>query len=802
MFRARSPFSLSTAPWIALGLGLVLTIFLFLGVRRLEHDKVDAAFAQNATARAAAITRGLSDAVDVLATTNRLFTVFRTVDREEFRSFTAPLLKRHPYIQALDFQRVITQTERPAFEAGMRKLYPDFVVRSRAAGKLVRSPEREHYRVVEYIEPIADNKEVLGFDAGSSAFQAEAMQRAVDTGEPTATDLLRLVKGGGSLQGLLVLMPVYRPGAALTDVQARRQAMVGATAAVFRLDDLTDKILGANGLLRAPGIDISVFAARESNEAKLAYRHGDAPGGHRSLGLLPGWLLFDQPDDIRHDFQIAGRPWHIVVSTKPVWFPLHHIGSMLTLAISLASTILLALLVQRLVSQSRRLVQAAANSDSLTGLANRNVLHARLQQAIDQADRDKGSAWVVFIKLDRFKVINDTLGHGSGDKVLHAIGDRLKSATRKSDTVARFGGDVFALILPETGDPFTPAHVAERVMTETARLLAVDGHDLCITCSVGIAVFPTDGTVADDLFTHADVAMSRAKRLGGNNFQFYAPEMNERALERLRLESELRFALERDEFELHYQPQVDLRTGRVVGSEALLRWRHPTLGMVPPAHFIGLAEDTGLIVPIGEWVLRTACLQNKAWQQAGIGPLRVAVNLSARQFAQRDLVQVVAQVLAEVGLEARHLELELTEGLVMADVDQAIDVLRALKALGVQISVDDFGTGHSSLSYLKRFPIDVLKIDRSFVNEITASPDDAPIAQLVIWLAHSLGMQVIAEGVEDAKQLAFLREHGCDQMQGFFFSPPISAQAFENLLRQGNRLDAPVAQAHDTSLSG
>ncbi len=798
MFRGRSPFSLSTAPWIALGLGLVLTAILFVGVRRLEHDKVEAAFAQNANARAVAIARGLADAVDVLATTNRLFTAFRTVDQEQFRSFTAPLLERHPYIQAFDFQRVVTQSERPVFEAEMRKLYPDFVVQSREAGKLVRSPERTRYRVVEYIEPFADNREVLGFDAGSSGFQAEAMQRAVDTGKPAATDLLSLVKGGGSLRGLLVLMPVYRPGAVLTDVQARRQALVGATAAVFRLDELTDKILEANGLLRTPGIDISVFAARESNEAKLAYRHGDAPVAHPSSGLLPGWLLIDHPTDVRYDFQVAGRPWHVVVSTEPVSFPLHHIGSMLTLVSSLSSAILLTLLVQRLVGQSRLLVQAAANSDSLTGLANRNVLSARLLQVIEQAGRDKESVWVVFINLDRFKVVNDTLGHRAGDKMLQMIGDRLKSSVRISDTVARFGGDVFALILPETGDAFTSAQVVERVMSETARLLAVAGHDLCITCSVGIAVFPTDGTVADDLFTHADVAMSRAKMLGGNNFQFYAPEMNERALERLRLESELRFALERDEFELHYQPQVDLRTGQIVGSEALLRWHHPTLGMVPPGHFIGLAEETGLIVPIGEWALRTACLQNKAWQQAGFGSLRVAVNLSARQFAQRDLVQVVALVLAEVGLEAQHLELELTESLVMADVDHAIEVLRALKALGVKISVDDFGTGHSSLSYLKRFPIDVLKIDRSFVNEITASPDDAPIAQLVIWLAHSLGMQVIAEGVEDAKQLAFLQGHGCDQMQGFYFSPPVPALAFEKLLRQGKR---PIAQVADVRLT-
>lgn len=429
-----------------------------------------------------------------------------------------------------------------------------------------------------------------------------------------------------------------------------------------------------------------------------------------------------------------------------------------------------------------------ATHDALTGLANRSLLRDRLQQTILFAARHNLSFWVIFLDLDRFKFINDSLGHKAGDFLLNMIAERLRAAIRDTDTVARIGGDEFVLILAERNEPTERSNVVQRIMEAIAVPVTIHGHEFFPTCSVGIAVYPGDGNSAETLVERADIAMYRAKETGRNNFQFYTAAMNERAIERLRLQEDLRNAVDRNEFALQYQPQVDLVSGAVVGMEALLRWQHPRLGLVPPDRFIALAEETGLIIQIGEWVMRTACAQNMTWQRAGLGKLCVAVNLSARQFTQRGLVEITSAILAETGLEARYLDLELTESLLISDVEHAISTLQELKALGVRLSIDDFGTGYSSLAYLKRFPIDTLKIDQTFVRDLTTDPDDAAIVLTIIGLAQSLRLHVIAEGVESEAQLAYLRKHKCNEMQGYLFSPPISADAFEDLLRHGLRL--------------
>jgi len=427
-------------------------------------------------------------------------------------------------------------------------------------------------------------------------------------------------------------------------------------------------------------------------------------------------------------------------------------------------------------------IHHVAQHDVLTGLPNRSLLQDRLGQAVAYAQRTEHAVWVLLIDLDRFKFVNDSLGHKAGDVLLMTVAARLRSALRETDTVARLSGDEFVVILAEHDDQKLNPDIVQRLMASVAQPVILGTTEFFVTASIGVAAFPTDAAGAEGLIEHADLAMYRAKKLGRNNFQFYTPAMNEEAMERVRIESALRNALERNEFVLHYQPQVKLDTGQVVGMEALIRWQHPELGVVAPARFISVAEETGLIVPIGAWVMRTACAQNKLWHDAGLGQLRVAVNLSARQFASPTLLDEIAAVLAETGLPPDRLEIELTESLFMSDVTLAVELLHSMKRLGVHISIDDFGTGYSSLSYLSRFPIDVLKIDRSFVNAITRDVSDAAIVASIIALAHNLQLDVIAEGVETAEQLEYLRRHGCDQMQGYLFSRPLPADAFEHLL--------------------
>lgn len=433
-------------------------------------------------------------------------------------------------------------------------------------------------------------------------------------------------------------------------------------------------------------------------------------------------------------------------------------------------------------------VHHVAQHDALTGLPNRSLLQDRLGQAVGYASRSGNPVWVMLIDLDRFKFVNDSMGHKAGDVLLMTVAARLRSSLRDADTVARLSGDEFVVIVSERGDQQLTPEIVQRVMNSVAQPVMLGTKEFFVTCSIGVAVYPSESTGADTLIEHADIAMYRAKKLGRNNFQFYTPAMNEESLERVRIESALRNAVERDEFVLYYQPQVDIKTGKVCGMEALIRWQHPELGMVPPSRFIGIAEETGMIVAIGAWVLRTACAQNKAWQDAGFDKLRVAVNLSARQFGAADLIENLASVLRDTALEPKYLEIELTESLFMSDITPAVDLLHRMKALGVNLSIDDFGTGYSSLSYLSRFPIDVLKIDRSFVADITRDANDEAIVTSIIALAHNLKLAVIAEGVETQEQLDYLRRHGCDEMQGYYFSKPLAADAFEQLLIEGRGL--------------
>ncbi|MYM24763.1 EAL domain-containing protein [Duganella sp. FT135W] len=424
-----------------------------------------------------------------------------------------------------------------------------------------------------------------------------------------------------------------------------------------------------------------------------------------------------------------------------------------------------------------------ANHDALTGLPNRALLKDRMAQAVTFSQRFQHSLWLLCIDLDNFKLINDHLGHQVGDQLLCAIAQRLCDGAHEGDTVARLGGDEFVLLLP-VANQRPMASILALLQETVAAPVTLGDQVVTVTCSIGISIYPADGSDADQLLKHADIAMFRAKEAGRNQSQFYEAAMHARIAERALIESELRFALARNQLSLVYQPKVDLHSGAITGMEALIRWQHPTLGAVSPARFIGVAEETGLIVAIGQWVLRTACAQNKAWQLAGLPPLRVAVNLSARQFRDHILQHEVRTALEESGLEAQYLELELTESLMMNNVDNVVAVIADLKQLGIALSIDDFGTGYSSLAYLKQFPVDYLKIDQSFTREMLTEPKVAAIVRSVIALGQSLGFKVIAEGVETAEQLDYLRQHACDEMQGYYFSRPLSPEAFAELLRQ------------------
>lgn len=450
----------------------------------------------------------------------------------------------------------------------------------------------------------------------------------------------------------------------------------------------------------------------------------------------------------------------------------------------------------------QRQLEYRAQHDELTGLANRNLMRDRLDQSLIYADRHGRNVAVLFVGLDRFKLVNDSLGHPAGDELLKVIAKRLVGLARRGDTVARHGGDTFVVLLADVAREEDVSRIARRVLEAASEPVRIDGHDIHVTSSIGISLFPRDGAKADRLIQSADTAMYQAKELGRNNFQFFRAELNARMLERLTLEGRLQRALREQEMVLYYQPQVRLRDGSVAGVEALVRWRHPELGLVAPCRFIPLAEETGLIVPLGDWVLREACRQMARWRAGPVGAMTTAVNLSVRQLEQEDFPERVAAILQESGLEPHLLELEVTESALMAEPEQMVERLKRIKALGCKLSLDDFGTGYSSLGYLKKYPFDRLKIDRSFVSDITTEPHDAAIAKTIIAMARTLGLEVLAEGVETESQLTYLQRNGCDLVQGFLLGHPEMPDDLERQLREGaaSRVVGPTARQEQPAL--
>lgn len=524
-------------------------------------------------------------------------------------------------------------------------------------------------------------------------------------------------------------------------------------------------------------------------EKLFGYQHGELLGQSIQL-LVPAPLREAHQRDMA---RYHGSPEVRAMSTRPDITAQCKDGTVIPVNISLGPLVSeegqFTIAVVRDMRESKDYeaqILHQATHDALTGLPNRTLFHTQLNRAMIQAERDESLLAVIFLDLDGFKHINDTLGHDWGDKLLKQIAQHISGAMRRNDIVARQGGDEFTIMLQgvkHVDDVIAAARKLLAAVSEPVHLREMDFHP---TASLGITIFPLDDTDAEHLLRNADTAMYRAKEAGRNGFQFYTPEMNAQAQERLEIETDLRRAIAQQEFVLHYQAQVDVASGRIIGAEALLRWNHPEKGLVPPPKFIPVAEESGLIVPIGEWVLREACRQLRAWQDAAMPPLRIAVNLSARQFRETNLPQRIANIMAECGLEKRDaLEVEITESMLMKNVDVAQDILKQLFDMGVMISVDDFGTGYSSLSYLQRFSLHALKVDQSFVRDIESGADGKVITGVIVDLAHKLKLKVIAEGVETLAQLQYLAQIGCDEIQGYYFSPPIAAAAFETLVREG-----------------
>jgi diguanylate cyclase (GGDEF)-like protein/PAS domain S-box-containing protein len=462
-------------------------------------------------------------------------------------------------------------------------------------------------------------------------------------------------------------------------------------------------------------------------------------------------------------------------------FPIEIMLSPLESAEGILVTAAIRDITERKVAEER--IRFLAYYDALTGLPNRTLLQDRLTKALASALRRKEKVALLFLDLDRFKDINDSFGHSVGDLLLQNVAERFKSGVRKQDTVGRLGGDEFLIVLTNVKEIANASVAAERFMHAMSAKFVIQGRSLSISCSIGISMFPEDGMDGESLLRNADAAMYSAKDSGRNNFRFFTEDMNAQAVERVTLENDLRQALDKNELFLVYQPQMNIVTGKIIGLEALLRWQHPTLGLMPPDRFIRIAENCGLIIPIGEWVLRTACAQVRKWQDEGIPAVSIAINVSTVQFRQKGFCELIRRVVNEMGLDPQYLQLELTESIFLDDADETLSLIQKLKAMGLTLAIDDFGTGYSNFNYLRQFRISKLKIDRSFIRDVAVNPDYVAITTAIISMAKSLNIKVLAEGVEDEAQMSFLRAHQCDEIQGYYFSKPLAVDKVAAKLR-------------------
>jgi diguanylate cyclase (GGDEF)-like protein len=776
-----------------LGVAASVAVFHLAVAWQLQVATIN--FESEAQAQLAVINTDLQDAASVLETMRGyLQSTDRPVDRAEFARFSAVLHGRSAGLRDVGWAPRVTADGRDAFERAVQASgFPNFEIKEiGAARNVVGAGARAEYFPVLYLDSGAANPPVFGLDLAFSADRRALIGRAIATGEAVATPPSSLLGMGRPRNGLLGYMPVYRaPG------RTSGAAPDGLVFGAFQIDAMVDNIVHARR--RMSSIDMYFFdPAATPGERLIYWRPGSRQQGAARAASVPEEAALRAMPHLEGTVRLIDQTWGVLVLPsggldagpwRRATILVLAVGLLLTgmvtayMAMSLRRTLQLEALTaslnettEGLHRQTRTIVHMARN-DGLTDLPNRLAFHEAMYHAAARAARGEAFA-VLCLDLDRFKQVNDTLGHPVGDALLRAVAARLASLAREVDTVARLGGDEFAVVQANVAGPDAAAALAQRIIDDLRAPYDVLGHRIVVGASVGIALAGPEARDADTLIRSADLALYRAKQEGRGMYRFFEPDMDARAQARRQLELDLRYAIERQEFELHYQPLMSVADRRIAAFEALIRWRHPTRGLVPPDEFIPLAEEIGLIVPIGAWVLQDACAEAARWPL----PVKVAVNLSAVQFARADITRQVAAALHDSGLPASRLEVEITETALLNDSESTLKTLHALRALGVRIAMDDFGTGYSSLSYLRSFPFDKLKIDRSFVRDLNEAGESAAIVRAIASMGRSLGIATTAEGVENEQQMAQLVRDGCTELQGFFFGRPCPAADVARLL--------------------
>lgn len=766
-------------------LALLLAAASFYQVRSAEDRHHHESFERESREVARLLQRRLEAQADAVIAVAKLMELSDDTSAADFRSAVTPWLNRYTGTQNFGWSPYVLARERAAFEETQRAAgRPDFTILGRdAQGRTFSAEPAAGHLPIMLVEPLETNRSVLGLDVLVLPATSQAVLTTQISGRPEVTQALRLVQENRQQRGVVMYHAVFHH-----DTADNLGPLKGVVSAVFRMDDVLEAALGTQdpARMRLCLIDPQ---GREGNQRLAGAEGCEQPQpGAAALSLQLPIRFGDRFWEIRFDagpaFRHQNRSW-------TAWA---------TIAIGLAAVAMLGAFLVVITGQSRRTQQLVdlrtaelagsnarltqlAHFDPLTGLANRKHWMEQADATLESARRHGDAMAVMFIDLDRFKHINDSLGHSMGDRLLAAVAGRLRGCLRARDVLARLGGDEFVILLPRLKGREGATVAARKVMAALMEPLLLDQHELSVSASVGLAYFPGDGDSVETLLRHADTAMYAAKDAGRNGWRFFSNEMNEHLSQRMFIENGLRRALAQGELFLEYQPQVETLSGRLVGAEALLRWRHPERGLIPPDRFIPVAEDSGLIEPLGQWVLEQACRQLRAWEDAGLRGLNLAVNISALEFNRPQFLQRVRDTLAATGAPAHQLELEITESLLMQALPDLNERLGELTALGLSLSLDDFGTGYSSLGYLKRLPLKHLKIDRGFVADVPGDPEGEAIIRATLSMAHDLGLGVVAEGVEHESQRDFLLGHGCELLQGWWVARPMAAGDFETWWR-------------------